>query len=419
MTMEVPNPEACPGTSMGSFTDPEVQRCPFPLYTRLRSEAPVYRDPVTGFHVVTRYEDIVHVTQHPELFSNTTTQIFNRAHSPVAAEVARRYQEHGFLPMHTLVSNDPPSHTAYRALVDRAFGMSTVKSLEPMIAGIVDELIDAFEPRGKVDFIKEFANLLPLYVIAHELGLPREDHPRFKRWSDVAIEQINPVLAPDRELAITDEVIQMQQYLYRHAKAYEQNPAPKILSKLVHAEIDGRRLKPEELVNIAGQLLVAGNETTTTTLITSVHLLMEQPELRARLSAQPDLIPGFVEEVLRLHAPIPQLFRQVLEDTQLQGVPLAKGSIVLIVFGAGNRDAAKFDQADALDPERRNARQHLSFGRGIHYCIGNVLSRTELRMAIARLLQRLPALRLDPHMPAPRWAASASAHVLENLNLCF
>lgn len=170
---------------------------------------------------------------------------------------------------------------------------------------------------------------------------------------------------------------------------------------------------------MATQLLVAGNETTTTTLTTAMFMLIEAPQVRARLSAEPASIAAYVEEVLRLHAPIPHLYRQVLADTELAGVAIPKGAVVMVVYGAGNRDATKFPSPGDIDLARGNARQHLSFGKGVHFCIGNVLARTELRIALEQLLQRIPAFRLDPEQPAPRWATSFQAHALENLSLAF
>ena len=402
-----------------TFSDAAVQRCPFAAYARLQSEAPVYQDPGTGFHVVTRYDDIVQVNTNTRVYSNTTTQVFARSHSPVAAEVGRRYAEQGFLPVHTLVSNDPPSHTRYRALVDQAFARRTVVALEPGIRQTVDALIDGFIDHGKVDFLAAVAIPLPMHVIARELGLPVQDWPLFKQWSDASIEQINPILAPQRELELTDTLIQMQQYLHRHLMDYRQQPAATVLSTLANAEIDGRPLSSEEMVNIASQLLVAGNETTTTTLTTAMFMLTEAPQVRARLIAEPALIPAYVEEVLRLHAPIPHLYRQVLEDTELAGVAIPKGAVVMVVYGAGNRDATKFPSPEDIDLGRVNARQHLTFGKGVHFCIGNVLARTELRIALEQLLRRIPAFDLDPAQAAPRWAASFQAHALENLSLVF
>lgn len=402
-----------------SFAQPEVQRCPFPLIARLHAEAPVYRDPMTGFLVISRYDDIVYVSQHPELFSNTTSVIIDRKDSPVAAEVARRYAERGFPAIHTLVTNDPPSHTGYRALVDKVFTASFVKNLEPHIAALCDELIDDFIGQGRVDLLREFAVKLPMYLITGQLGMPREDWQRFKHWSDISIEQINPTLAPERELQITDELIEMQQYIWRRAQEYERAPAETLLSKLVHVELDGRRLTPRELIGIMHQLLVAGNETTTNAIATGVWMLLEKPEVRARLVADSKLIPNFVEEVLRLHAPSPHLYRQVLQDTEINGVPVAKDSILMLSYIAGNHDAEKFPQPEQIDLHRANGRQHLAFGRGIHFCIGNQLARAEMRVAFERLLSRLPQLRADEDFPPAQFAAIYHVRGLEALHVRF
>lgn len=402
-----------------SFTEPEVQRCPFHLIARLQQESPVYRDPVTGFLVLTRHADIVHVNQHPELFSSTTSIILDRKNSPVAEEVACRYAKRGFLPMHTLVTNDPPSHSHYRALVDRVFSAAFVKQLEGHIEKLADQLIDAFIDQGKVDLLTEFAVKLPMYLISEQLGISREDWRRFKLWSDITVEQINPGLAPERELEITDELIEMQQYLNQRAEQYLENPEPTLLSRLAHAEIDGRRLEPRERVAIAHQLLVAGNETTTSTIATGVFMLLENPAIRERLQAAPQLIASFIEEVLRLHAPSPQLYRQVLQDCEIDGVPIAKDSILMLSYLAGNRDPEKFTAPEQIDLERPNARQHLAFGRGIHFCIGNQLARAELRIAFQRLLARLPQMRLDPDWPKPEFAAIYHVRTLEQLHVVF
>ena len=402
-----------------TFTDPDIQRCPFHAYASLQQQNPVYQDPVIGCYVVTCYDDIVQVNAHPEVFSNKTTQVFGREHSPVAAEVARRYQEQGFLPVHTLVSNDPPSHTKFRSLVDRAFSRQTVHDTEPKITELANVLIDEFIDCGKADFYNDFAVKLPMYVIADELGLPRQDWPRFKLWSDVSIEAINPVLPPDRELEITDILVEMQQYLHRHAVAYRKAPAPNLLSHIANAEIDGRPLADGELVNIATQLLVAGNETTRVTLASALFMLLEAPALKQRLTHEPALIANFVEEAFRLHAPVQFIYRVVVQDTELRGVAVPKGALVMLVYGAGNRDASKFAEPDGVQLDRANGRQHLTFGKGAHFCIGNLLARTELRIAIQLLLQRLPDMRIDPDRPYPRFAADAFSHRLEALHIVF
>ena len=402
-----------------SFAQPEVQRCPYPFIERLQQAGPVYRDPLTNFNVVTHYDDILYVSNHPELFSNTTSMITGREHSPVGKEVARRYAAHGYPPMHTLVTADPPEHTLYRSLVDKVFTLRFIKSLEPQITALVNELIDAFIDQGRVDFIRDFGVKLPLYLIADQLGVPQKDAAKFKLWSDMTIESINPNLAPERELEIADNLIEMQQYLWARAQEFRQNPAPKLLSNLANAEVDGRRLDARELVSIGQQLLVAGNESTTSALALSVWAMLENTETRQRLTANRDLLPTYVEEILRLHSPVQNSYRQALCDTEINGYPIKQGEIVMLNFIGGNIDPAKFGCPMQVDLDRTNARQHLGFGYGIHYCIGNQLARAELRIALDRLLSRLPNMCIDPAMPRPQFAPIFHVHALDNLHLIF
>lgn len=402
-----------------SFADPAVQRCPFPLFARLQHEAPVYRDPATGFLVVTRYDDIVFVSQHPELFSNTTSVIIDRKDSPVAAEVARRYQERGFLPMHSLVTADPPVHTRYRALVDRVFTAAFVKTLEPHIAELADALIDGFAGAGQVDLLNEYAVKLPMYVISEQMGMPREDWKILKHWSDLTMEGIDPNLAPERDLEITEGLIQMQQYFWKRGQAYLDAPGDTLLSRLMHVEVDGERLEPRAYVSIAHHLLIGGNETTSNAIAAGVWMLLDRPELRKRLAADASLMPAFVEEVLRMHAPSPHLYRQVLKPTRIGDVDVPKDSILMISYLAANYDETKFGNPECPMLDRPNGRQHLAFGRGIHFCIGNQLARAELRIAIERLLARLPGMRLDPSKSPPEFAALFHVHGLKSLDLVF
>ena len=237
--------------------------------------------------------------------------------------------------------------------------------------------------------------------------------------SDISIEMINPTLAPERELEITDDLIEMQQYIRQRAEAYRLQPADTLLSKLVHVELDGERLNPRELISIMHQLLVAGNETTTNAIGTGIWMLLEHQEVRAQLETEPTLMANFVEEVLRLHAPSPHLYRQVLADTEIGGVPIAKNSVLILSYLAANHDEHKFSCPEDIDLKRPNARQHMAFGRGIHFCIGNQLARAEMRVAFARLLARLPRLALDPEQPLPRFATIYHTRGLENLHTVF
>lgn len=405
--------------NIGSLASPEVQMCPFPFLDRLLADSPVYKDPLTGMYVVTRYDDIGYVSAHPEIYSNKTTVIVGRHDSPVADEVARRHAERGFPEMHTLVTNDPPEHTGYRALVEKAFTPSYVKSLEPYIEALVDELIDGILPAGKANLLPEFAIKVPMYIIADQLGVDRADYDRFKLWSDVTVERNNPLLDPDRELEITEHLIDMQNYLHARAVEYRSNPTENLLSRLVHAEIDGEKLSDPALIGVAHQLLVAGNETTTTGIVTAIWLLLTKPELRSAIEADPSRIPSFVEEVLRSHSPVPHMWRIATEDTCLGDVDIPKGGVLMLSYLAGNRDPAQWACPQDIQIGRPGVRNHLAFGRGIHFCIGNQLGRGEMRIAIRRIFERLPGLRLSPGHAEPQFIPHFAIHALDHLNVIF
>ncbi|WP_159979068.1 MULTISPECIES: cytochrome P450 [unclassified Novosphingobium] len=405
--------------SPSSFADPAVQRCPFPFIEQLHAESPVYRDPITGFFVVTRYADVALVNADPALFSNKTTLLISKAHSPNAAEIERRFRENGFPRIHTLVSNDPPDHGRYRAVVDKVFAPSFVRSLEPGIVEIADALIDALPESGAADLLHEYSLKIPMFVICDQLGVPREMWRKFKAWSDAEIEMINPALDPVRELELADLLIEAQNYLYDRAREYQQQPANKLLSLVANSEVDGRPIAPAEIVAIAEQLLVAGNETTTSAIAIALSKLIEDPELAQTLRGQPDKIGTYCEEILRLHAPSPHLYREVLADTEIGGVALPKGAIVQVSYLAANRDEAQFACPSKLDLDRKGAKNHLAFGRGIHFCIGNQLARTEMRIAVGRLLARVDGLAFDPEKPRPQFAALYHVHTLDSLDVTY
>lgn len=405
--------------NIGSLASADVQMCPFPFLDRLLAEAPVYKDPLTGMYVVTRYDDIGHISAHPEIYSNKTTVVVGRHDSPVAEEVARRFAERGFPEMHTLVTNDPPEHTSYRALVEKAFTPSYVKSLEPYIEALVDELIDGILPAGKANLLPEFAIKVPMYIIADQLGVDRADYDRFKLWSDVTVERNNPLLDPDRELEITDHLIDMQNYLHERAVHYRSNPTENLLSRLVHAEIDGEKLSDPALIAIAHQLLVAGNETTTTGIVTALWLLLTKAELRRAIEADPSRVPSFVEEVLRSHSPVPHMWRVATQASRIGDTDIPEGAVLMLSYLAGNRDPKQWACPHEVQIGRQGVRNHLAFGRGIHFCIGNQLGRGEMRIAIRRILERLPGLRLSPDHPEPQFIPHFAIHALDHLNVLF
>jgi cytochrome P450 len=306
------------------------------------------------------------------------------------------YQERGWLPLETLVSNDPPEHRIYRTLVDKVFTSPRVAGIEPRIEQIIEGLIDNFIGKAgtEVEFLDAFAIRLPMYVIAEQLGVAKEDMDTFKLWSDVSVEAVGPMLAPERELEVTSLVIDMQNYLAKIIDQVRITPNETLISHLANTETDGRKLDTRELLSILHQLLVAGNETTTTTIASGMKLLIDQPELADQILENPDAAKQFVEETLRYRAPIQTLFRKVAEDTEIRGVAIPAGSIIEVRYGSGNLDPNQYPEPTKIDLSRANASTHLAFGAGPHLCIGNQLARGEARLAFLALARRLKNFRL-------------------------
>lgn len=398
-----------------TFTDESVQLCPFPAYDQLRGEQPVYRDPVTGHYILTRYDDVRKVLLNPATFSSRTPFLGNRW----APEANRLFEEKGWLPIDTLVSNDPPEHRRFRTLVDKVFTTSKVASLEPRMSEIIENLIDAFPKDREIDFVADFAVPLPMYVIAEQLGVSPEDRGRFKIWSDTMTESMDPTLTVARQLELAEVVIDMQQYMARQIERVRAEPDGMLLSQLANLESEGRRLEMVELQSVLMQILVAGNETTTTTLGSCMKVLIEQPELAEKLQDDPDAARMLAEETLRIATPLQTLFRRAKEDCSISGVAIPEGAIVEVRFGAANHDPAQFVCPADVDLGRANSNTHLAFGAGIHLCVGNQLARGELRLALQALTRRLKNFRYSRGDQSTAPLRGHSAHGLSTLWMHF
>ncbi|WP_340317796.1 cytochrome P450 [Rhizorhabdus argentea] len=296
--------------------------------------------------------------------------------------------------MDTLVSNDQPEHRTYRTLVDKVFTPSKVMALEPRIVEIIGELIDRFVHRDEIDLLEDFAVPLPMYVIAEQLGVRREDRAKFKRWSDVAVETTGPV-TPERQMDLARSLVEMQQYMAHEIDRVRTTPDDMLLSRLANLDTDGRKLDDRELQSLILQILVAGNETTTTTLASGMRIMIERPDVAESVRAEPALAKMLAEEALRTATPLQCLWRKVLEDVQIGDTAIPAGSIVEVRFGAANRDPAQFGCPADVDLRRTNANSHLAFGAGIHLCIGNQLARGELRLAFQALTERMTNFRFN------------------------
>lgn len=379
-----------------SLLDPAVAEDPFPSYAALRREAPVYEVPGLGFFLVSRHALVTEALRRPEIFSSRFAAAMQARTGGVRPALASIVAQ-GYPPVDTLLTNDPPSHARYRALVTKAFSARRVRTMEDAIRGLAAQLVDGFAGEGAVELVERYAVPLPLTVIADQLGVPRADLARFKQWSDDSVAPLGQMISPERELACARSIVELQHYFAAIAEERRAAPRDDLLSDLVHATVDGERpLDTAELLSVLQQLLVAGNETTTNLIAAATKLLIEHPEQQERLRRQPQLVANAVEEALRLESPVQGMWRVVAQDTELGGVAIPKGAFVMLRYAAANRDEAVFEDPDRFDVARENARDHLAFGMGIHFCVGAALARTEAAAALATLLERSRSLRFAP-----------------------
>lgn len=400
-----------------TLTDNETQKCPFAAYKTLRDEHPVYKDPVSGVFIVTRYDDIKKVASNPQLFSNNTGRLADAA-LRVDDEAGRILREKGYPHVDTIVTADPPVHTKFRSMVDTAFRITRINQMREYIDQVARETVATFEQEGTVEFMSAMAIPMPMYIIADQLGVPRERYLQFKKWSDALLMIGDTRLPADARADYARAVVDMHHYLAEQTEVYRRTPADNIFSDVANGQVDSRPLTIQEVVSVIQQLLVAGNETTTNTMAMGLHMMITGGH-EAALRTDPSKMPTFVEEALRLAAPLQGLFRRATQDTEIQGVHIPKDSTIMLRWAAGNLDERHFENPDVIDLNRKDAQRHITFGYGIHFCIGNLLARAELRTAFTVLLERLKNFRLADDPAAVEWVAHAWARGMTRLKIDF
>ena len=388
-----------------SFLDPDILRCPFAAYATVREAGPVYFDESCGYYIVTGYDEVRKWAADTANLSNVTGLLLSFDSMPWQARINEIYETEGFLPMNTLTVSDPPLHTFHRSLVDKAFSASRVRQMEDHLQSIVDEMIDSFVDQGQCDFYADFAAKVPIQVIASQIGVDLGDLDWFKACSDAVIAESNPSNDEETQVAITRKIAELQQFIARKVREFQERPADCLLSDLVNADDNGRKMSMQEMVSIVLILLVAGNDSTAFAMTSAMHRLITTPGMEDQLRAQPEKIPAFIEEVLRLEAPVQGLYRRVLNPIHIGETDIPEGAIVVLRFGAANRDPGQFSEPDALDPARSNSRNHLTFGAGPHFCVGNQLARGELRIAFTTLLRRMKNFRAASGDDPGEWMA--------------
>jgi cytochrome P450 len=378
-----------PALSLYHLLDPQVLADPYPLYHRLRTEAPVHWDPFLHAWVVTRFDDVMSVLTRCSSARTPTPEKLRDMGLAKMCPIAQ-------LMVKQLIFLDPPSHTRLRSLSAQAFTPYRIKSLRDHIQAITDSLLDAVQPQGGMDVISELADPLPSIVTAGMLGVPIEDHRQLKAWSKDFAEMLgNFQHNPDRTAQILKTVNEMTAYFQSAIRRPGGCSRDGLISSLTNAEIEGDRLTEEEVIANCILIMVAGQETTTSLIANEILTLLRHPAELKRLCSNPSLIPSAVEEVLRYESPTHITARLTAEDTVLAGKRIPKGQAILAVIAAANRDPEHFPEPNRFDIARANNR-HLAFGWGSHFCFGASLARLEAQIALETVIRRLPGMTLEP-----------------------
>ena len=378
--------------------DTYAEAMPHEAFARLRAEAPVswQREPEDGvqpwidsdrpkgYWAITKYEDIVTISGDNNLFSSWTGGTNIPDLGPDGVAIIRTL----------MVNMDPPQHTKYRRLVSTGFTPKMINALEPHVRQITNRIIDSVAARGSCDFVTDIAAQLPLAVISEMIGVPEQDHARVFDWSNRLIGFDDPEYNTSAE---DGQTAAMEMFLYANQLAVERKAAPKndLVSVLMAADVDGESLTEADFDGFFILLAVAGNETTRNLISHAMLALIEHPEQKQKLIADPSLMPAAVEEFLRWGTPVIYFRRTATADTVVRGQAIKAGEKVVMYYPSGNRDEAIFEDGDAFDVTR-SPNPHMAFGGGgPHFCLGASLARLEIRVMFEELLRRLPDLELD------------------------
>jgi len=375
---------------------PEFVYDPYPQLAELRDTLPVFFDPVWNKVFFTRYDDIAGLLRDRRL-GRSILHAFSRDElgwpppNPLTKDFDRFQHDH-------MLDNEPPKHTRLRSLMVKAFTSSRVERLRAKIQHVVDALIDRVADRGRMDLLVEFAEPIPVAVIGELLGVPEEDRHLLRPWSAKIVKLYELGYTDDQARAANQAVVEFSAYVKNLAHQRQQQPRDDLISALVRVEEHGEVLTIEELVANCILLLNAGHEATvngTTLGLLSLHHNPDQMALACEAAQQNNLefFKTATEELLRYDTPLPMFERWALQDFQFNGVHLQRGMEVGLLYASGNRDPRRFHDPDGLDLTRKD-NPHLTFGLGIHYCIGAPLARLELQVALATLLRRLPEIRV-------------------------
>lgn len=373
---------------MAEFFSDEMRREPYPVYDQIRNAGVLHVPPPFNAWLVLDYAGVKQVFADHDTFRSSVPA-----------------------PPNWFIFSDPPRHTKLRNLISKAFTPRSVANLEPRIRDISRELLDGAVERGSIDLATEYSVPLPMKVIAAMIGIPPADWARFKRWSDSILKLSYTRSGGDEAAQASREfaavTTEMSDYLAEMINQRRTTPSDDLLTRLIAAEVEGQHLKHEEILGFFQLLVVGGQETTTNLINNAVLCLIENPDQRALLTANPDLLPSAIEEVLRYRSPLQWLMRTPSRDVNLHGQLLPAGCLVLAMVGSANRDPKQFTEAGRFKIDRE-PNPHLAFGHGNHFCLGAPLARLEARIALTDIFARLTNFELASSEP---WPPRKALHV--------
>ena len=379
------------------FSDPSIIDDPYSYFDALREHGPVWLEPHHNVLVVAGHAEALEVYRDAATFSSCNAASGPFSGLPIEqadGDITPLLEQYGQqLPLHGYMATmDPPAHDQYRALMSRLFTPKRLRENEEFIWRLADQQLDEFVTNGRCEFIQEFSEPFAIIVIADLLGVPEADRESFREM--LATVQSTGTLA--EEQVYDNPMVFLEDAFSRYVEDRRRQPRDDVLTKLALAKFDDGSM-PEMIavVREATFLFVAGQETTARLLASALQYLGERPELQQQLRDRRDLIPNFVEEMLRAESPVKSHFRMARRDTTVGGVDVPAGTTVMLLIGAVNRDPCRFAHANDFDIERANAQEHIAFARGVHACLGQALARAESRIGLERIFDRMGDIRIS------------------------
>ncbi|MCG8671395.1 MAG: cytochrome P450, partial [Pseudomonadales bacterium] len=393
---------------------------PYEFYRLLRDEYPVYQLK-NGVFCVSRYHDIAALSRDTDTYSSQHQGVVAnlKPNQDLLKEVAKfeKLSRLGVIPADVLATSDPPVHTQERKVGHASLGARYVKSLEPEVEALCESMLFPLLEKGQMEFMQSFGWRLPMILIMRLLGLPEQDFEQIKLWCVEILNSQNGIQRSGELAASYAAALTFLRYCWQHFLKAKRNPKDNLIGLFVRNVLDSNTdFNDQKAVSAIFQLIIAGSDSSATTMGNALKMMIENPNVQSQLREDPALIPAFVEEVFRLESAFQGHFRWAKHDTVLHGQSLPKGSRIFLMWASGNRDERFWEQPDQLLLNRKNGKKHLTFGHGVHACLGRELARMEIKIVLKAFLDNTRTLRINGETP---YVASMFARTLLTLPIAF